>query len=174
MAKHPHNTIQYSLARCSIGRVLVAETELGIRAVLLGSNERELKSELAQRFPNADLVSRKKPSKLQAQIIALIETPSRVNASTVALDTSGTEFQQRVWKALRAVPLGKTATYREIAKRLGKPKAYRAVAQACGRNPVAIVVPCHRIVGSDGSISGYRWGVNRKRKLLKREGVHLD
>lgn len=159
--------------RCSIsvyahGYVLVATTERGICGVLLGDDKTSLLEDLKKRFPKAKCVdSDHELRKNAAAVVAFIESPE-IHWS-LPLDIRGTVFQKQVWKALRKIPHGKTATYREIAERIGKRSAVRAVAQACAANPVAVLVPCHRVIRSDGSLSGYRWGLKRKAALLKRE-----
>lgn len=160
--------IRYATAQCSLGLVLAGATDSGVCAILLGDDEVALKRGLAERFPRAELIDGKRGfGKLLADVVSAIETPAR--AAALPLDIRGTAFQQRVWAALRDIPPGETATYAEIARRIGKPKAVRAVGAACGANPVAVAVPCHRVVGSDGKLTGYRWGVTRKRALLDRE-----
>jgi AraC family transcriptional regulator of adaptative response/methylated-DNA-[protein]-cysteine methyltransferase len=162
--------IRYAVGRSSLGHVLVASTSKGVCAVLMGDAQESLTHELERRFPKAHLVAAGKPfARVVARVIALVETPG--SAADLPLDLQGTTFQRRVWQALRAIPAGTTVSYTEIARRIGRPAAVRGVAQACAANPVAVVVPCHRVVRSDGSISGYRWGVERKRALLDREGA---
>jgi AraC family transcriptional regulator of adaptative response/methylated-DNA-[protein]-cysteine methyltransferase len=161
--------IRYAIAPCSLGLVLAATTESGICAIFLGDNEKTLAGELAARFPRAKISAGGEGSKkLLADVVANIDMPAK--AAKLPLDIRGTAFQHLVWTALRDIPTGETVTYAEIARRIGKPRAVRAVGAACGANPVAIVVPCHRVVGHDGKLTGYRWGVERKRKLLAREG----
>jgi AraC family transcriptional regulator of adaptative response/methylated-DNA-[protein]-cysteine methyltransferase len=147
--------------------VLGAESGRGLCAVLLGDEREALVQELQGRFPGAKL--REGDSSLVARVIAWVEAPSP--GLEVPLDLRGTEFQQQVWQALQGIPSGATASYAEIAARIERPGSVRAVAQACAANPVALVVPCHRVVRSDGVLSGYRWGVERKRALLEREGA---
>jgi AraC family transcriptional regulator, regulatory protein of adaptative response / methylated-DNA-[protein]-cysteine methyltransferase len=162
--------IQFVINGSSLGLVLVARSEKGVCAVLLGDDGLELERELQRRFPKTTLVDG--DDDLQAlapRIINCIDSPAR--DLKVPLDLRGTDFQRAVWSALREIPIGSTATYAEIAKRLGMPKSFRAVAQACAANNLAVVVPCHRVVRSDGALSGYRWGVERKRTLLEREGA---
>jgi AraC family transcriptional regulator of adaptative response/methylated-DNA-[protein]-cysteine methyltransferase len=162
--------IRYAVGRSSLGRVLVASTDKGVCAILMGDAQEPLVRELTRRFPHAQLVAAGRAfERVVGQVIALVETPA--SGTDLPLDLRGTAFQRRVWQALRAIPAGATASYTEIARRIGRPTAVRGVAQACAANPVAVVVPCHRVVRSDGSISGYRWGVERKRALLEREGA---
>jgi AraC family transcriptional regulator of adaptative response/methylated-DNA-[protein]-cysteine methyltransferase len=159
-------TISVSFAKTSLGLALVAQTTRGVAAILLGDDRDVLRRELGERFPAANFTDAK-PNGVVAKVVALIDAPSK--RFDAALDLRGTDFQRKVWKALREIPAGSTATYATIAKRIGQPTAYRAVAQACGANPVAVVVPCHRVIRADGGLSGYRWGVERKRALLERE-----
>jgi AraC family transcriptional regulator of adaptative response/methylated-DNA-[protein]-cysteine methyltransferase len=158
--------IGYTLAAAgtTLGRVLVAATERGVCAVLLGDDEAALTAELVRRFPCADL--RPDPGLtplLSAVLAGLEEHPS---AHALPLDLRGTAFQARVWAALGAIPRGATTSYAQLAAAIGSPRAVRAVARACAQNPAAIVVPCHRVVASDGKLTGYRWGLERKRALL--------
>lgn len=168
MNRQTPEEIRFAIGDSSLGQVLVAGSADGVTAILLGDDSNELRRDLAQRFPRATLVA-DDPSiaPLAERVIAMIESPSR--AVDVPLDVRGTAFQRRVWEALRAIPAGSTATYTAIAQRLGMPNSARAVAQACAANPLAVVVPCHRVVRADGGLSGYRWGVTRKRALLDRE-----
>jgi AraC family transcriptional regulator, regulatory protein of adaptative response / methylated-DNA-[protein]-cysteine methyltransferase len=163
--KPDRSRICFTIAQCSIGTVLVAATECGICAILLGDNPESLSRELEHRFPAAALT--RAETGYEAQVAALLDAPGAT--LDVPLDPRGTPFQQRVWQALRDIPAGATATYADIAARIGAPGSVRAVAQACGANPIAIAIPCHRVVRSDGALSGYRWGVERKRALLDRE-----
>lgn len=163
-------TIHFALGECSLGTVLVAESGSGVCAILLGDDPDELLLQLQQRFAAADLVGGDKDyEERMAQVVALIESPCR--GAELPLDIRGTAFQQRVWQALRAIPAGETASYSEIAQRIGQPSAARAVANACANNRLAVAIPCHRVVRSDGGLSGYRWGVERKRSLLEREAA---
>lgn len=161
-------TIRYAVSQCSLGSVLVAATNRGICAVFLGDDADTLLRDLRNRFHDANLVAATLEQQV-AQVVAMIEKPTR--DSKLPLDLHGTEFQKRVWESLRRIPLGRTSSYRDIAKRIGRPTASRAVAQACGANPVAVAVPCHRVVRTDHSLSGYRWGIERKAELLRREGA---
>jgi AraC family transcriptional regulator, regulatory protein of adaptative response / methylated-DNA-[protein]-cysteine methyltransferase len=162
------NEIRCAIGECSLGSVLVAQSPRGVCAILLGDDPSALARDLKQRFPNANLVGGDRDlEKRLAQVIGLIESPAM--GLELPLDPRGTAFQQRVWQALRRIPAGSTASYTDIATRIGTPKAVRAVAQACAANAVAVAIPCHRVVRSDGALSGYRWGVERKRTLLERE-----
>jgi AraC family transcriptional regulator of adaptative response/methylated-DNA-[protein]-cysteine methyltransferase len=161
-------TIRFAVGQCWLGSILVAATGKGVCAVLLGDDAEALVRELQDRFPKARLVGGDQAfEQLVAKVVGFVGAPKL--GLNLPLDVSGTAFQQRVWQALRKIPAGSTVTYSELAKRIGEPKAVRAVAQACASNPVAVAIPCHRVVRTDGSLSGYRWGVERKRALLERE-----
>ncbi|MFN0218105.1 MAG: bifunctional DNA-binding transcriptional regulator/O6-methylguanine-DNA methyltransferase Ada [Hyphomicrobium sp.] len=160
--------IRFAVSRCSLGKVLVAATERGVCAVLLGVDANELERDLSRRFAKARIVDGKGDiASLVARVVAFIERPTR--RCDLPLDIRGTAFQHQVWTALQDIRPGATASYAEIAARIGKPTAVRAVAQACAANALAVVVPCHRVLRRNGDVSGYRWGVARKRALLKRE-----
>lgn len=160
-----------------LGKVLVAATERGVCAVMLGENETELVAELERRFGSAEFVTAEDrnaaaawPASLaQWTDTVLAEMREPAGARELPLDLRGTAFQARVWAALREIPCGETRTYVQLAAALGNPKAVRAVAGACGANPVAVAVPCHRVIGSSGKLTGYRWGIHRKKALLERE-----
>ena len=161
-------TISFGVAECSLGSVLVAATEVGVCAILLGDDPDALVHDLEDRFPGAALTGGDAGfERWMAAVVALVDDPS--TGLDLPLDVRGTAFQQRVWQALRAVPVGYTASYAEIAATIGAPTAVRAVAAACAANKLAVAIPCHRVVRTDGSLSGYRWGVERKRRLLERE-----
>src|SRR4051794_11155463 len=160
--------LHYAIGHCSLGSVLIARGERGVCAVLLGDDPESVTSELEKRFPQAALLPRDQElAQYLSQVVGLIEAPGR--PLDLLLDLRGSTFQQRVWQALREIPTGTTTTYSEVASRIGAPKAVRAVARACATNPLALLVPCHRVIGKDGDLSGYRWGVERKRMLLARE-----
>lgn len=165
--------IGYSIAKTTLGNVLVAATERGVSAVYLGENEKHLVSELRREYPRAVI----QPSAAANQRW-IQEIVNRVEGTApsldLPLDVHATAFQRRVWQELQKIPRGATQTYTQVARRLGKPKSVRAVARACATNPVSIVVPCHRVVRADGQLAGYRWGLQRKEKLLEREGARLD
>ena len=162
--------IRFAVGETSLGAVLVAATDKGVCAIMLGDDPDRLARELQDRFPRAELVGGDAGfERMVAEAVGLVEAPGR--GLNLPLDIRGTAFQERVWQALRAIPPGKTATYAEIARAVGRPKAARAVAQACAANPLAIAIPCHRVVRTDGDLSGYRWGVERKRELLEREAA---
>jgi AraC family transcriptional regulator of adaptative response/methylated-DNA-[protein]-cysteine methyltransferase len=161
-------SIRFAIAECSLGSVLVAKSERGVCAVLMGDEPLQLVRDLQDQFPKADLIGANGDYEdMVAKVIGLIETPNV--GLDLPLDIRGTAFQQRVWKALQQIPVGTTASYADIAKSIGIPKAVRAVAQACGANSLAVAIPCHRVIRTDGALSGYRWGVERKRALLDRE-----
>jgi len=160
--------IRFAIGACTLGAILVAATRRGVCAILLGDDPEALAHDLERRFPRAQLVGADPEfEELVAQVVGLVEQP-RIG-TRLPLDIRGTAFQQRVWKALTRIPAGKTASYAEIASRIGAPRAVRAVAQACAANALAVAIPCHRVVRTDGDLSGYRWGVERKRALLDRE-----
>jgi AraC family transcriptional regulator of adaptative response/methylated-DNA-[protein]-cysteine methyltransferase len=170
VTNNPEGLLHYTIGRCSLGSILVARSERGICAILLGDEPDGLIAELTGRFPEDRLVrSDDAFEQLVGQIIELTEARGR--PLDLLLDVRGTTFQQRVWKALRDIPAGSTASYSQIATRIGAPRSVRAVARACAANLLAVVVPCHRVVRHDGGLSGYRWGVERKRTLLQREAV---
>jgi AraC family transcriptional regulator of adaptative response/methylated-DNA-[protein]-cysteine methyltransferase len=160
--------IRHATAPCSLGQTLVAATDKGVCAIFFGDDPEMLEQELRNRFPRAKLIAGDRQfGKLVAKVVAYVEAPRK--GLDLPLDVRGTAFQQQVWAALRDIPPGETATYGDIARRIGKPAAVRAVGTACGANPVAVVIPCHRVLGSDGKLTGYRWGTARKRVLLDRE-----
>ena len=164
------NIIHFGFTDSPLGAVGVACSAKGICAILLADQPRDLLCELTQQFPHAELVEDAVAlAPALAQVVRYIESPA--NGIDLPLDVGGTEFQRRVWRALRKIPGGTTASYADIARRIGAPKSVRAVAQACGANTLAIVIPCHRVVRSDGALSGYRWGVTRKRTLLECEAA---
>ena len=161
-------SIRFAIAQSSLGAILVARSERGICAIMLGDDPDQLARDLQDQFPRAELIGADAAfEQLVALVVGFVESPQLGLA--LPLDVRGTAFQQRVWQALREIPVGCTASYAEIAKRIGQPAAVRAVARACATNPLAIAIPCHRVVRSDGALSGYRWGVERKRDLLARE-----
>ena len=162
--------IRFAVAECSLGAILVAATDKGVAAIQFGADPERLVHELQDRFPKATLKGGDAGfEQMVVGVIGFVEAPKR--GLDLPVDVRGTAFQQRVWQALRQIPLGSTASYAEIARRIGNPTAVRAVAQACAANPAAMVIPCHRVVRSDGDLGGYRWGIERKRELLHREGA---
>jgi AraC family transcriptional regulator, regulatory protein of adaptative response / methylated-DNA-[protein]-cysteine methyltransferase len=165
-------TIHFAIGECSLGSILVAASEKGVCAISMGDNPAKLAQELQDRFPKAKMVGGDRDfEKLVSRVVGFVEAPQI--GIDLPLDVRGTAFQQRVWEALRMIPAGTTASYSEIARRIGLPRAVRAVAKACASNTLALAIPCHRVLRSDGNLSGYRWGVERKRALLKRERVAL-
>jgi len=165
--------IYFALGQCSLGAVLVAQSQKGVCAISLGDDPQLLIERLMQQFPQAELCGGDNNyEQLIAQVVGYIEEPR--SRWQLPLDIQGTVFQERVWRALRDIPPGSTLSYSEVAEKLGAPKAVRAVAQACAANRIAIAIPCHRVIRQDGGISGYRWGVERKRALLAREQLDTD
>ncbi len=161
-------TIWFAVGQCSLGAILVASSARGVCAISLGDEPEPLVTQFQERFPNAELVGGDAAyERLVARVVGLVESPGL--GLDLPLDIRGTAFQQRVWQALQAIPAGTTASYRDIAERINQPSAVRAVAGACAANTLAVVIPCHRVVRSDGCLSGYRWGIERKRALLTRE-----
>ena len=161
-------TIRFAIGACSLGAILVAMSGKGVCAISLGDDPNELVRDLQDRFVNADLIGGDRDfERLAAKVIGFVEDPA--SGLDLPLDVRGTAFQQRVWQALQKIPAGQTASYAEVARRIGDPKAVRAVAGACGANAIAVAIPCHRVVRTGGAVSGYRWGVERKAALLKRE-----
>lgn len=160
--------IRFAVGQCSLGAILVAQSQRGICAILLGDDPDVLVRDLQDQFPKAEFIGCDGDFELLiARIVGFIEAPSV--GLHLPLDVQGTAFQERVWRALREIPPGTTVSYAEIAARIGSPKAVRAVAQACATNHIAVAIPCHRVVRRDGGLAGYRWGVDRKRELLRRE-----
>ena len=160
--------LRFAVGQCSLGAILVARSEVGLCAILLGDDPDILTRELQDRFPRARLVGGDAGfEQWVARVVGFVEAPAI--GLDLPLDIRGTAFQQRVWQALQAIPPGETVSYAEIARRIGAPAATRAVAQACGANALAVAIPCHRVVRRDGALSGYRWGVERKRALLASE-----
>lgn len=163
-------TIRFALGQCFLGAILVAQSERGICAILLGDDPQTLLEQLQDQFPKAHFIGGDPAfERLVAEVVGFVEQPSL--GLQLPLDVQGTAFQERVWQALREVPAGGRVSYSDIAERIGAPKAVRAVALACAANRIAVAIPCHRVVRRDGDISGYRWGVERKRQLLARETV---
>jgi AraC family transcriptional regulator of adaptative response/methylated-DNA-[protein]-cysteine methyltransferase len=162
--------IRFGVGQCSLGAIVVAASDSGICAILLGDEPDELVRDLQDRFPEADLIGGDPEfEQWMAQVVGFVEAPAV--GLDLPLDVRGTAFQRRVWQALREVPSGTTTSYSRIAERIGAPKSVRAVAQACAANNLAVAIPCHRIVRTDGGLAGYRWGIERKRALLDREAV---
>ncbi|HLU76740.1 MAG TPA: bifunctional DNA-binding transcriptional regulator/O6-methylguanine-DNA methyltransferase Ada [Burkholderiales bacterium] len=166
-------TIRFAVGECSLGSILVAQSGRGICAILLGEDPEALLRDLERRFPRAELIGGDADfEQLVARVVGFVEAPR--TGLDLPLDIRGTAFQQRVWQALRAIPPGTTVSYAELARRIGAPKAVRAVGAACGANALAVAIPCHRVVRSDGDLCGYRWGIERKRALLDIEAAEKD
>lgn len=160
--------IRFAIGQCSLGAILVAASERGVCAILMGDDPDSLVRDLQDRFPRAALRGGDADfEQIVARVVGFVEAPGL--GLDLPLDVRGTVFQQRVWQALQAIPVGETASYTDIARRIGAPQAVRAVAGACAANPLAVAIPCHRVVRVDGGLAGYRWGVERKRALLARE-----
>jgi AraC family transcriptional regulator of adaptative response/methylated-DNA-[protein]-cysteine methyltransferase len=160
--------IRFAVGECSLGSILVAQSDRGICAILLGNDPDSLARNLQDQFPQANLIGGDASFEhLVAKVVGFVEAPAL--GLDLPLDVRGTAFQKRVWQSLRKIPVGSTASYTDIAKLIGSPKSVRAVAQACGANALAVAIPCHRVVRNDGALSGYRWGVVRKRALLEKE-----
>ena len=165
---HADSAICFAIGACSLGSILVAQSERGVCAILLGDEPHALTLDLHHCFPHAVIANNNAEcTRLIARVIRFVDTPQI--GLDLPLDVHGTAFQQRVWQALREINVGSTASYSEIARPIGQPEAARAVAHACASNMLAVAIPCHRVVRNDGGISGYRWGVERKRTLLERE-----
>jgi len=158
--------IFFAIGDCSLGSILVAQSEHGVCSILIGEDPARLAQDLRTQFPKANQMDGQGSDELIAQVGGVIEKPGGLD---LPLDVRGTAFQQLVWEAIRRIPAGSTASYTDIARQIGVPRAVRAVAQACGANALAVAIPCHRVIRNDGSLSGYRWGVERKRALLAKE-----
>jgi AraC family transcriptional regulator of adaptative response/methylated-DNA-[protein]-cysteine methyltransferase len=162
--------IRFAIGECSLGSILVAASERGVCAILIGDDPDALARDLQDRFPRAHLIGGDPQfEQLVAKVVGFVEAPAL--GLDLPLDVRGTAFQQRVWQALREIPVGQTVSYLQVANRIGAPKAVRAVGAAVGANPLAVAIPCHRVIRHDGSLCGYRWGVDRKRALIEREAA---
>ena len=162
--------IHFDIGSSTLGRVLVAGNDNGICAIFMADRDNELISQMRERFPDAELSRDSgRLARVLPRVIGYIELPT--GELDLLLDPEGTDFQRRVWRALREIPSGTTASYADIARKINAPKSVRAVAQACGANTLALAIPCHRVIRSDGALSGYRWGAMRKRALLEREAA---
>jgi AraC family transcriptional regulator of adaptative response/methylated-DNA-[protein]-cysteine methyltransferase len=164
--------IGYDVGGCALGALLVATSERGICAILLGDGANGLVEDLRQRFPRAELVPGMVAPEHFSRVADFIAAPR--GGLDLPLDLRGSEFERRVWRALQEIPAGTTQTYGEVAQRIGAPQSAKEVGEACAANPLAVAVPCHRVVRKDGRLARYRWGVKRKRALLEREGARLD
>ena len=160
--------INYAIVDCPLGLLLVGATEKGICSVTLGDDAEKLRHDLAAEFPQAEIT--RAEAELQSQVQTLVaHLQGQLPHPDLSLDVRGTAFQQRVWAELRRIPYGQTVSYSELARRLGQPTATRAVARACATNPAALITPCHRVIREGGELGGYRWGLERKRVLLRQE-----
>lgn len=165
-----NSRIHFAVGQCSLGAILVAQSERGICAIFMGDDPDMLTQALQDQFPKAHFIGADSDfEQLVAQVVGFIEMPAL--GLNLPLDVQGTAFQERVWQALREIPPGTTISYSQLAEKLGSPTAVRAVASACAANRLAVAIPCHRVVRRDGNLSGYRWGVDRKRELLQREAL---
>jgi AraC family transcriptional regulator, regulatory protein of adaptative response / methylated-DNA-[protein]-cysteine methyltransferase len=171
--RHPNHAVEiifYAAGECALGRVLIARSAAGVCAILIGDAHEELAEDLATRFPKAELVADEDVVREDlARVIRFVDKPSE--GLDLPLDMRGTAFQRRVWEKLRAIPAGRTVTYMELARWISPLASPSAVAGACAANPIALAVPCHRVVGSNGDLTGYRWGIERKRQLIKKEAM---
>jgi AraC family transcriptional regulator, regulatory protein of adaptative response / methylated-DNA-[protein]-cysteine methyltransferase len=171
--RHPNDAVEvisYAAGECALGRVLIARSAAGVCAILIGDAHEELKEDLTTRFPKAELVADEAVVRYDlAKVICFVDKPSQ--GLDLPLDMRGTAFQRRVWEKLRAIPAGRTVTYMELARWISPLASPRAVAGACAANPIALAIPCHRVVGSNGDLTGYRWGIERKRQLIQREAM---
>ena len=162
--------IRFAIGECSLGSILVAASERGVCSILIGDDPDALARDLQDRFPRAHLIGGDTEfEQMVAKVVGFVEAPAL--GLDLPLDVRGTAFQQRVWQALREIPAGRTVSYSQVAHRIGAPKAVRAVGAAIGANPLAVAIPCHRVIRNDGSLCGYRWGVERKRALIEREAL---
>jgi AraC family transcriptional regulator of adaptative response/methylated-DNA-[protein]-cysteine methyltransferase len=162
--------IRFALGETSLGAILVASSKKGVASILLGDDPDALLRQLQDRFPKASLIGADREYEaLVARVVGFVEAPQI--GLDLPLDVRGTAFQRRVWQSLQEIPIGQTVSYAEVAQRIGSPRAVRAVARACAANDLAVVIPCHRVVRNDGALSGYAWGVERKKMLLDREGA---
>jgi AraC family transcriptional regulator of adaptative response/methylated-DNA-[protein]-cysteine methyltransferase len=165
--------IRFAVGQTSLGAILVASSKKGVASILLGNDPDALLRQLQDRFPKARLIGADKDYEaLVARVVGFVESPQI--GLDLPLDVRGTAFQRRVWQALQEIPVGQTVSYTQIAQRIGSPKSVRAVAGACAANNLAVAIPCHRVVRNDGTLSGYAWGVERKKVLLDREGAQLQ
>ena len=161
---HTATTVRYTIAECALGYVAIARTAKGLAAAFIGDDEEKLARHMEDRFAGA---GRDEPDELTERVVQALDNTT--DDMGIPLDPKGTEFQKSVWRALREIPVGATITYSELAQRIGRPQSVRAVAAACGANPIAVIVPCHRVIGKDGSLTGYAWGIEKKQLLLERE-----
>jgi AraC family transcriptional regulator of adaptative response/methylated-DNA-[protein]-cysteine methyltransferase len=156
--------IRYTIAECALGYVAIARTAKGLAAAFIGDDEDRLAAHMEERFAGSQRVE---PDEVTERVVHALDTAT--DDPDIPVDPKGTDFQKSVWRALREIPVGVTVTYSELAHRIGRPESVRAVAAACGANPIAVIVPCHRVIGKNGSLTGYAWGIEKKRMLLERE-----
>jgi methylated-DNA-[protein]-cysteine S-methyltransferase/AraC family transcriptional regulator of adaptative response/methylated-DNA-[protein]-cysteine methyltransferase len=162
--------IEFSNGECALGEILIARSSVGICAILFGLNAEELECDLAVRFPNSERIRNACGLRDDLfKVMRFIETPNA--GLDLSLDMRGTPFQRRVWNALRTIPVGKPLTYAQLARRISEPKSIRAIAAACAENVIALAIPCHRVIGHSGALTGYRWGIERKRALINGEAA---
>jgi AraC family transcriptional regulator of adaptative response/methylated-DNA-[protein]-cysteine methyltransferase len=161
---HTSTTVRYTIAECALGYVAIARTAKGLAAAFIGDDQEALAENMEARFAGAELAA---SDELTDRVVQALD--SVIDDVDIPVDPKGTDFQKSVWRALREIPVGATVTYSELARRIGRPDSVRAVAAACGANPIAVIVPCHRVIGKDGSLTGYAWGIEKKRMLLERE-----
>ena len=160
--------IEFSNGTCVLGEILIARSSIGICAILFGSNAEELEGDLAARFPDSNLI--RNEHGLRDDLSKVVRFVAAPNAGLgLTIDMRGTPFERRVWNALRTIPVGKPLTYAQLACRISEPKSVRAIACACAANPIALAIPCHRVIGHNGTLTGYRWGIERKLALINRE-----
>jgi O-6-methylguanine DNA methyltransferase len=160
--------IEFVVGNCALGKVLVARSPIGVCAIRFGSTAEEVEQDLTASFPDSRIVSNNRRLRDDlTKVLQFIAVPR--DRLDLDLDVRGTPFQRRVWDALRTIPLGKPLTYAQLARRVSGPKSLRAIAQACAENPIALAIPCHRVMGNSGSMAGYHWGIERKRALINKE-----
>jgi AraC family transcriptional regulator, regulatory protein of adaptative response / methylated-DNA-[protein]-cysteine methyltransferase len=171
-ANAPVEILAYATGECALGKVLVARSHNGVCAILMGSDRAELQADLAARFPQTTLVANETVIRDDlAKVIRFLDKPAE--GLDLSLDMRGTPFQRRVWERVRSIPVGRTATYTELARWISPLASPRTVAGACAANPIALAIPCHRLLGSNGDLAGYRWGIERKRELIRKETCAL-
>jgi O-6-methylguanine DNA methyltransferase len=165
-------TLSYATGECALGQMLVARSVNGVCAILMGGDQRELQADLAARFPQATLVASEAAVRVDlAKVTRFLDKPAE--GLDLSLDMRGTPFQRRVWERVRSIPVGRTATYSEVARWISPLASPRAVAGACAANPIALAIPCHRVLGSNGDLTAYRWGIERKRELIRKEAMSV-
>jgi AraC family transcriptional regulator, regulatory protein of adaptative response / methylated-DNA-[protein]-cysteine methyltransferase len=169
-ANAPVEILSYATGECALRHVLVARSNNGVCAILMGSDRAELEADLTARFPQATLIADEAAIRDDlAKVIRFLDKPAE--GLDLSLDMRGTPFQRRVWERVRSIPVGRTATYTELARWISPLASPRAVASACAANPIALAIPCHRVLGSNGDLTCYRWGIERKRELIRKEAM---